>query len=833
MEIKLYAPSDCFVKGLEECSFKDFSRTKNRQGFIMISNNNKFWSPFDDLKIKKISFSKESLNLEVEINNFCIIVRVYTNNFNKNFITHSLKEGQILKFGESFFSADFNKMKISDSKFEVALIFQTSESFKLINNVQEKGLFEKGDLLATIILDKENINDDELLLTGYQNKYQNTAKNFISYVGSFSNFKEVYNCMTRLRFIIKDKKLVDTKSILKNALVKGIKWNGLELQIVIGGECYKIKDEIFKIKKLNEVPNKENKPCKPSIGARLMQAVAGIMAPNVPILMGAGIISALYAVFCQVGLTQDLGQGTSMGKADLFSSIMFISSKTGLLLIGVFFCVNTTKYFGGNYLLGLFIGLALVSRYFYGSGIIDPNSYHFGAYIQNANYGVQGWYLFSISDYPIVIRSYEGSVLPFIIAGIITAYSDKWIKSWMPNAVDIIFRTALVFVFAIVPTLFLLGPLLSLIEFGMSQFIFQIEGLPIGLGVAIFAFIWQPLVLTGVHVAVILTIMIPLFQGTPSLILPGYIIAVWAQVGVAVGVLFATKNRNLKVIALGAIPGGIFGVTEPIIYGVSLPKGKPFLVGCAAAFFGGMLSGILDIKLDVPTGQGILSILGISALKKQLLLVLVWIITISLAAVFTFFVYRERVNEYKYVKKINKKIMNTFKKDGFKNITILKKESDSLLHDIHNSKKVLQNYENYLIGLIKIESKIFNLVEKEATKKNLLYISAKKILNKKKSSRNRKVEAVNKYNKFTLESEIEVFIKEKENYILSNKKKLEAYSEFVDTFMIKSEKFINKIATFSKRTYIKSFINGYFNAANSVEIGYGYKDTMYFGKLKE
>jgi len=59
----------------------------------------------------------------------------------------------------------------------------------------------------------------------------------------------------------------------------------------------------------------------------------------------------------------------------------------------------------------------------------------------------------------------------------------------MPNAVDIIFRTALVFAFAIVPTLFLLGPLLSLIEFGMSQFIFQIEGLPIGLGVAIFAFI--------------------------------------------------------------------------------------------------------------------------------------------------------------------------------------------------------------------------------------------------------------------------------------------------------------------------------------------------------
>jgi len=87
--------------------------------------------------------------------------------------------------------------------------------------------------------------------------------------------------------------------------------------------------------------------------------------------------------------------------------------------------------------------------------------------------------------------------------------------------------------------------------------------------------------------------------------------------------LFATKNRNLKVIALGAIPGGIFGVTEPIIYGVSLPKGKPFLVGCAAAFFGGMLSGILDIKLDVPTGQSIFSILGISALKKQLFFVLV------------------------------------------------------------------------------------------------------------------------------------------------------------------------------------------------------------------
>lgn len=145
-------------------------------------------------------------------------------------------------------------------------------------------------------------------------------------------------------------------------------------------------------------------------------------------------MAAIYSILNISGVTVDLGTGDKTIEPDMLSLIFYVLSKSGILLIGILFCYNTVKYFGEEPLYGLLIGLLLASRFFMGTGaevnaITDPSKYEFGKFIMNSQFETRGWYLFSIADYPIVIKSYEGSVLPYLVAGIMAVYIDIWVKN--------------------------------------------------------------------------------------------------------------------------------------------------------------------------------------------------------------------------------------------------------------------------------------------------------------------------------------------------------------------------------------------------------------------
>ncbi|WP_148285965.1 PTS transporter subunit EIIC [Spiroplasma taiwanense] len=157
---------------------------------------------------------------------------------------------------------------------------------------------------------------------------------------------------------------------------------------------------------------------------------------------------------------------------------------------------------------------------------------------------------------------------------------------------------------------FIAGPILSLIEQTIGLGVGYLSKIPYGIGTGIMALTWQPLVITGMHVPIVMPVAIGVSQGIYTTLMFPLNIATFTQVGVAIAVGIRTKNMKLRQAAFAALPGGFVGVTEPIIYGVNLPKVKPFIIAIISALFLGILAGILGIEARTPGGLGIFGILG-------------------------------------------------------------------------------------------------------------------------------------------------------------------------------------------------------------------------------
>ncbi len=175
-----------------------------------------------------------------------------------------------------------------------------------------------------------------------------------------------------------------------------------------------------------------------------------------------------------------------------------------------------------------------------------------------------------------------------------------------------------------------------------------------------------------------------------------YNIAIFTQVGAAIAITIRTKNFSFKRVAIASTAGSFLGISEPIIYGVTLPKLKPFVIPCLVAFPIGVLSGLLKIKLDYPSGWGVFEIVGYETTFKKGQIIVIWILSFSSSLLINFFFYKERKNELKHMKKginlINKSILFKEKKEKKENYLKLIERFDVELKDISQFKKDYNNY---------------------------------------------------------------------------------------------------------------------------------------------
>lgn len=413
-------------------------------------------------------------------------------------------------------------------------------------------------------------------------KYEDLAKCIVKEIGGKDNVISLTNCITRLRFKLRDEGKANTDLLKNTDGIVTVMQSGGQYQVVIGNHVPDVRQDVDAV--LGVLDPVDEGGFKGNLFDNFVDMISNIFQPILAPLSAAGMLKGLNAI-----LTFALGASFSGSS----TYAVFNAMGDGLFLfLPIFIGYTAMKKFGGSPFLGMMIASSLVY-----TGFIDGSVTKLFA---NAG----GLRFFDI-PFSIPAAGYGSTVMPIIAATAFAAFLEKKLRKIIPDVAKLFlvpFFTALV----TVPLTFLvIGPVMNVVADGLGNGLLAIQAFnPIIFG-AIIGFTWQILVMFGMHWALVPFVIISVSQGIPTSLTTGAGSVSFAQTGATFAVFLKTKNIKLKELAVPAVISGMFGITEPAIYGITLPKKKPFWVSCVVGGVTGAIAMQLGIKTYQMGGLGI------------------------------------------------------------------------------------------------------------------------------------------------------------------------------------------------------------------------------------
>lgn len=427
--------------------------------------------------------------------------------------------------------------------------------------------------------------------------YKAIATEVLALVGSKSNVVSYTNCVTRLRIKVKDLGAVDIAALKKVTGVLGINENGQELQIIFGpGKVAKAKDaldavysegvsDVFEAKSadsdsIEDIARREKEKSSKFQNAGVkafFSKFANIFVPLIPGFIGAGLLTGFSILFATIfsGINSDLIAVGSIGGDILAFMGLFNTILMAYLYVMVAY--NASKSFGGSGVIGAIVG---------GMFVISPSVINNGTEFEGILFGL---------DYNV-----NGGMIGALMASIISAKVEVFLSKYIPDAIDMMVRPLITLVVTGLFTFFVIMPVAQVLFDGMS-FLFETLNSSI-LGNGFLAGTFLGAVLLGIHQG-----FVPVYEGLVDTIgfnslFPVLAMAGAGQVGAAIAIYgAAAKDSQTRNIIRGAIIPGFMGVGEPLIYGVTLPRVRPFFTAAAGGVMGGLTIGLFA-KLGMPFG---------------------------------------------------------------------------------------------------------------------------------------------------------------------------------------------------------------------------------------
>ncbi|BCZ45604.1 PTS beta-glucoside transporter subunit EIIBCA [Clostridium gelidum] len=397
--------------------------------------------------------------------------------------------------------------------------------------------------------------------------YEQLAKEVVDKVGGIENINSLFHCVTRLRFKLKETSKADKESI-KN--IKGVltvvEGNG-QFQVVIGNEVSDVFDTVLnmypEIKSEAETKVVEEKPSG-NILTRAFNTMASIFTPIIIALAGSGMIKAVLVILTTYGL---------MDKAGSTYKILSAAGNSVFYFLPLFLAFSAAKTFKVN----PFISVAIIGA------LMEPNF----TGLMKANGDMA-----SFVGIPVVLMGYSGTVIPSILTIWAYSYLEKFLKKFIPKSIEI-FALSMVALLIMVPlAVIVIGPIGVTLGNGMGYVINTLSsnngllaGLIVGAG-------WTYLVMMGIHWGVVPIMINNLSNLGYDVIRPMIAAATFASAGVALGVFLRSRNKETRGLAASSlVPALLGGITEPIVYGLSVKYKKPLIAqtiagGIAGAFIG-------------------------------------------------------------------------------------------------------------------------------------------------------------------------------------------------------------------------------------------------------
>lgn len=432
-------------------------------------------------------------------------------------------------------------------------------------------------------------------------KYTSLAKDIVQNVGGQDNIISLTHCVTRLRFQLKDESLAHD-DILKNmdGVVTVMKTAG-QYQVVIGNHVPDVYADVCKVASISGESTQVNK--KMPLKDRALDLISGIMMPSIGLLCACGMIKGLNIILVAIGLlTMDSGMFVLLNAVG--DSMFFFFP----IVLGY----NTAKKLKMSPFTGMIIGAALCHPTING---VDINLF---GYVVNA--------------------TYTSSVLPVIMVVALAAPLERFFNKVIPDVVKTFLVPMLVILISVPIGFAIIGPVANMLGALLSQLLLSAYELSPILAGALMGAFWQVFVIFGVHMVVMIGSMMNLMSGTPDPILPLMAFVSFAQTAAVLAIWMKTKNKKLKSIALPAWISGIFGVTEPAIYGVTLPRIQIFITTCVGGAISGMMVAIFGMRAYTMAGMGIFMIPGMMDPMNPTKGLIDSVICVIVAMAFTFVV---------------------------------------------------------------------------------------------------------------------------------------------------------------------------------------------------
>lgn len=424
-------------------------------------------------------------------------------------------------------------------------------------------------------------------------KYKGLAADIIKNVGGEENVISLTHCITRLRFKLKDEDLANNETLEAMEGVMTVVQSGGQYQVVIGNAVKDVYETILEetgIQVGKDKAEEDSQDVKGSLLDRFIDLISSIFTPILSVLVATGMIKGFTALFLATEIL-----APESGTAQM----MTIIGDAFFYFLPIFLGLSAARKFGMHEFTGMAVAAALVyptlpaimageKMYTLFAGTVFESAVHM-----------------EFLGLPVILMSYASSVIPIILALYFGAKIEKLFVRLVPSMLQNFLVPFLTLCVLIPLTFLLIGPLatwagqmVGAAATGIYNFSPVLAGIFVG-------GLWQVFIIFGLHWG-----LVPIMLNNISVlgydpVVMSHFAASFAQIGVVLAIILRTKDKKLRNLAIPACISGLFGVTEPCIYGVTLPRKKFFVISCIGAAVGGGILAALGARFYLLGGLGI------------------------------------------------------------------------------------------------------------------------------------------------------------------------------------------------------------------------------------
>ena len=454
-----------------------------------------------------------------------------------------------------------------------------------------------------------------------------SIKQLIDFVGGKDNVVSVSHCLTRLRFALADPNLANIESLEQLPFVKGCFNNAGQFQVIIGTDVdryYKLLTEQLNIDEATKEQTKAAAKQNMSWFERLISNLAEIFVPLLPALIAGGLLLGLRNVIGEMPTIDNQPLTHTFSWLIPINDFLWLPCEAIFHFLPVAICWSTVKKMGGSPVLGIVLGITLVSPQLmnaYDLGKAIPKVWDFG------------WFT-------IAKVGYQAQVIPSIFAGLALGWIETRLRKIVPDYLNLVIVPIVALMVSVVLAHFVLGPIGRMLGDGIAYVVkYLMTGDYAFIGSAIFGFFYAPLVITGIHhtTLAIDMQMTESMGGTP--IWPIIALSNIAQASAVVGIILISKKHNEREVSIPAAISGYLGVTEPAMYGINLRYKFPMFCAMIGAACAGLICGLYGV---LSNGIGVGGLPGILSIKPVFwaIYALAMLVAIVVPIVLTAIVYK-------------------------------------------------------------------------------------------------------------------------------------------------------------------------------------------------